>query len=78
MRMRTAVIFVAKLHTNASLNEIGRALNRDHSAVQRQIGKAKGLWVDDPDFRALCGRITISKMGSISAREERQTQMFGT
>lgn len=57
LRQRRAVIWAAKLHTSASLPEIGRALNRDHSAILRGLEEAKGLFLADPDFRHLCERI---------------------
>ncbi|NIJ18463.1 chromosomal replication initiation ATPase DnaA [Sphingomonas naasensis] len=57
LRLRRAVIWVAKLHTNASLPEIGRAINRDHSVVQRSIEETKVIWLADMEFRALCERI---------------------
>ena len=57
VRLCRAVILTAKLHTNASLPAIGRALNRDHSVVHRGLEEAKTLWVTDPDFRDLCGLI---------------------
>lgn len=57
VRQRRAVIWAAKFHTSASLPEIGRALNRDHSAVQRSLEETKILWLADPDFRDMCERI---------------------
>lgn len=58
LRQRRAVILVAKLHTQATLSEIGRAVGRDHSVVLRGLEQAKRMWIEDADFRALCGRIT--------------------
>lgn len=57
LRQRLAVIWAAKLHTNASLPEIARALNRDHSRIVRGLESAKGLFLADHEFRALTERI---------------------
>lgn len=57
IRQRLAVIWAAKLHTSASLPEIGRALNRDHSAILRGLERAKGMFLASAEFRSLCERI---------------------
>lgn len=61
MRQRYAVILVARLHCGARLEEIGRALNLDHSAVKRAIDSIMRRWLDDPELRVLAGRITAEK-----------------
>lgn len=58
VKLRCAVIFVAKLYTSATLEQIARAVNRDHSAVVRSIARAKHLWQSDPMFRHACDRAT--------------------
>jgi|GEM_PF-5614476 len=58
MRQRRAVILMARLRTDASYPEIARALARDHSSVDRSAWKALDLWRDDPEFRALCMKIS--------------------
>lgn len=57
VRLRRAIIWESKLRTSASLPQIGRALNRDHSSVQRALKEAEAMHVDDPSFRALCLQI---------------------
>ncbi len=57
VRLRRAIIWVSKLRTSASLPEIGRALNRDHSSIQRALNEAEAMHVEDGEFRALCHRI---------------------
>lgn len=54
VRLRRAVIWASKFHTNASLPAIGRALNRDHSSVLRSLEETKVIWLADPDFRHMC------------------------
>lgn len=56
VRLRRAVIWASKFHTNASLPAIGRALNRDHSSVLRSLEETKVIWLADPTFRHLCDR----------------------
>lgn len=57
VRLRRAVIWVSKLRTSASLYQIGRALNRDHSSIQRALNEAEVMHVEDDIFRALCRRV---------------------
>lgn len=64
MRLRKAVVCVAKWHTSASLPQIGRALARDHSSIQRLIGDAKALYAEDRQFRGLCDRVGQACAGS--------------
>lgn len=53
VRLRRAVIYLARLRAGASFPQIARALNRDHSSVNRALDQA---WEDfaDPSFRRLC------------------------
>ena len=57
VRLRRAIIWVAKFRTSASLPQIGRALNRDHSRIHRALEQAEADFVGDPDFRRLCKEI---------------------
>lgn len=57
LRLRRAVIWVAKTRTSASLPQIGRALGRDHSSIQRQFDEAEELFASDISFQQLCRRI---------------------
>lgn len=61
VRLRRAIIWVSRLHTTASLPQIGRALNRDHSSVQRSLMQADSMYVNDSTFRDLCRRIVRRK-----------------
>lgn len=54
VKLRRAIIWVSKLRTSASLRQIGRALNRDHSSIERSLNEAETMYVDDPSFRDLC------------------------
>lgn len=56
---RRAVILSARLHTNASFSEIGRALNRDHSSVTRSMDEALKIWRTDDGFVDLVERIAV-------------------
>ncbi|PQM27672.1 hypothetical protein CVO77_03625 [Sphingopyxis lindanitolerans] len=57
VKLRRAIILVSKLHAYASLPQIGRALNRDHSSIQRSLNEAIQMLVEDASFRALCRQI---------------------
>lgn len=51
---RHAIAWVARNHIGASLPQIGRALNRDHSTIHRSCRRAVHLRAQRPDFRAMC------------------------
>ena len=76
VRLRRAVIWASKFHTCASLPEIGRALNRDHSSVLRSLEETKVIWLADPTFRHLCDRAARdARPGSTAA--VRSAEQFG-
>lgn len=54
IRLRRAVVWASKFHTNASFPEIGRALNCSAAAVIDGLEETKRLWLVDPTFRSLC------------------------
>lgn len=57
LRLRRAVIWLAKTRTSASLPQIGRALGRDHSSIQRSFDAAEEMFARDVSFQALCREI---------------------
>lgn len=57
LRLRRAVIWVAKTRTSASLPQIGRALGRDHSSIQRSFDEAEDMFASDASFQELCRAI---------------------
>lgn len=61
VRLRWAVILVAKLHTKSSLEEIGRALNIHHSVVKRAIDSMMRRWLVDEELRLIAGKLTMVK-----------------
>ena len=64
MWLRRAIVTAAKWHTSATLEQIGRVFNRNHSTVQRWLAEAKVLYVEDPAFRAFSDRIVEICAGS--------------
>lgn len=78
VRMRRAVLWTAKLHTNASFPEIARALGKDHSSLIRSLGRAVVQWADDHTFRALCAKIAtaISPIGVASASRRHEPELL--
>jgi hypothetical protein len=54
--VRYAVV-VASRALGVSFPDIGRVINRDHSAVVRAFHKGARLWEDDPAFRARVQRL---------------------
>lgn len=66
LRLRRAIIWAAKFHTDSSLPAIGRALNRDHSAVHRGLIAAKMEWLNDAEFRGLAEQVAArARVGSL-------------
>ena len=61
VEMRRAVVWCSKFHTSATLLDIGKALNRDHSTVLRCLYGAKLQWLNDADFRGECERLAVSR-----------------
>lgn len=57
VRLGRAVVWLSKLRTSASLPQIGRALNRDHSTIQRALADAEAMHVEDASFRDLCRQV---------------------
>jgi hypothetical protein len=61
IRQRWAVVLVARLYAGANLEEIGRALNVDHSSVKRAIDGSMQKWLEDDRFRHICGKLTMDR-----------------
>ena len=64
MWLRRAIITAAKWHTSATLEQLGRAFNRDHSTIQRWLADAKAMHAEEPEFRAFSDRIVEVCAGS--------------
>jgi len=57
-RGRAAVCWLARVTTNRSLREIGRALGgRDHSTIAHALRHAKLLRAEDPAFHAVTSKL---------------------
>ncbi|MDP5279921.1 helix-turn-helix domain-containing protein [Sphingomonas sp. DG1-23] len=59
MDMRRLVIVVARRHLAVPFPRIGRAMNRDHSAVIRTFRNADTQWREDRDFRLRANRLLV-------------------
>ncbi|PXA94586.1 hypothetical protein DMC47_20515 [Nostoc sp. 3335mG] len=65
---RHAVAWAARDYLGATYEQIGRAINRDHSVVVRGYNAARRMRRNDPEFRELSNALARTVAGRTVAR----------